>query len=237
MNMPAESMTDSLESIRLAVGEIMPSTIQWQIEVIAADDLELRAAGAGIVAYAEDLRPSRRREYLAGRLAARAALQRLDCEAPTVGMIDGVPVWPAACCGSISHSGGLAVAIAGGCPPWQALGIDVELLLSERRHRVVGRVMSAEEELAAGQSADPWVWTRAWAAKEAGYKCCSALGFDFALEALVPIWHEANRGVMAVLIDDQLIQLDLVSRAVGDLIWVLASSTMARGRVATAQKA
>lgn len=225
--MPEESVSHRLEAMSLALQEIMPTAIEWQIEVIDADDLEIRAADAGIVAYADDLRASRRREFLAGRLAARAALQRLGCHQPAVGMVDYAPVWPASCCGSISHSGGLAMAIAGHRPPWRALGIDIELHLAERRQRVVRRVMTADEARVAEQSPDPWVWTRVWAAKEAGYKCCSALGAEFPLEALVPIWHEDGRGLIEVLIDGQEVRLDLVSRALGDLIWVLASSQLA----------
>jgi len=235
--MPAESSVPSLDSIKRALGEIMPTDIAWQVEAIDADELELRAAEAGIVAYADDLRPSRRREYLAGRLAARGALQQLGCEQPTVGMVNYLPVWPAGCCGSISHSGGLAVAVAGRTPPWRSLGIDIELQMTERRHRVVRRFMAADEARTVEQSPHPWAWTRAWAAKEATYKCFSAMGATVAPEALAPIWHEADSGVLEVLIGGQPITIDLVCRIAGDLIWVLASCTVALGRVATAQKA
>ncbi|MGE4072907.1 MAG: 4'-phosphopantetheinyl transferase superfamily protein [Lysobacterales bacterium] len=233
MNMPAESTAPCLDSIRLAVGQIMPATVEWQIEAIAAEDLEARAADAGIVAYADDLRPSRRREFLAGRLAARAALQQLGCAQPTVGMADLVPVWPAQYCGSISHSGGLAVAVAGGSPPWLSLGIDIELRMGERRHRVVRGFMAAAEARAVEHSSHPWAWTRAWAAKEAAYKCCSAMGAEVAPEVLSPIWREPDWGVLEILIDGRPVVIELVCRIAGDLIWVLASNRPIQAQTGT----
>ncbi|NBF02691.1 4'-phosphopantetheinyl transferase superfamily protein [Pseudomonas sp. Fl5BN2] len=76
----------------------------------------------------------RQTEFLAGRLCARAALrqlQQLDWVPPID--TDRAPIWPAHICGSITHSSGRAAAIVADKQHWQALGMDLETLLSEER--------------------------------------------------------------------------------------------------------
>ncbi|KAF0865298.1 4'-phosphopantetheinyl transferase [Pseudomonas sp. LD120] len=76
----------------------------------------------------------RQAEFLAGRLCARAALrqlQQLDW-VPPIGA-DRAPIWPDHICGSITHSTGQAAAIVADKQHWQALGMDLENLLSHER--------------------------------------------------------------------------------------------------------
>ena len=140
----------------------LPIHMHLAIERIDAGDLEARAARAGIQAYADTLVSTRRLEYLAGRLAAYAALQSAGMEQPIVGRQDRAPVWPAGFCGSISHSAGLAVAIAARSHHWRAIGIDIEACLSSKRARILTKAMGEEEFAAAEASSDPWAWTRAF---------------------------------------------------------------------------
>ncbi|MCF9011530.1 4'-phosphopantetheinyl transferase superfamily protein, partial [Pseudomonas carnis] len=89
----------------------------------------------------------RQAEFLAGRLCAREALQRLDhlrC-IPAIGE-DRAPVWPGHISGSITHSTGHAAAIVGHKAQWRGLGMDLEHLLSlERAERLAGEILTADE--------------------------------------------------------------------------------------------
>ncbi|KRP68425.1 4'-phosphopantetheinyl transferase superfamily protein [Pseudomonas paralactis] len=89
----------------------------------------------------------RQAEFLAGRLCAREALQRLDnlnC-IPAIGE-DRAPVWPGHISGSITHSTGHAAAIVGHKAQWRGLGMDLENVLTlERAERLVGEILTADE--------------------------------------------------------------------------------------------
>ncbi|MGH8080145.1 MAG: 4'-phosphopantetheinyl transferase family protein, partial [Lysobacter sp.] len=69
----------------------------------------------------------RRGEYLAGRICAQRALQRLGMPAGQVAIgPDREPLWPAGAMASISHAGDRAVCIASTDPRVIGLGIDIE---------------------------------------------------------------------------------------------------------------
>lgn len=89
----------------------------------------------------------RQAEFLAGRLCAREALQRLDnldC-IPAIGE-DRAPIWPGHISGSITHSTGHAAAIVGHKTHWRGLGMDLENLLTlERAERLAGEILTANE--------------------------------------------------------------------------------------------
>jgi 4'-phosphopantetheinyl transferase EntD len=69
----------------------------------------------------------RRDEFRTGRLLARAALRRLGCApAPLPADAQGAPCWPAGFVGSISHGGGLCVAVVAPTRAVTAIGIDAE---------------------------------------------------------------------------------------------------------------
>ena len=89
----------------------------------------------------------RQAEFLAGRLCARAALQRLDnlnC-IPAIGE-DRAPVWPAHISGSITHSTGHAAAIVGHKAQWRGLGMDLENVLEvARAERLAAEILTTDE--------------------------------------------------------------------------------------------
>jgi enterobactin synthetase component D len=96
----------------------------------------------------------RQTEFLAGRLCAMHAMNRLDGRkiAPDIGA-DRAPIWPADICGSITHSTGWAAAIVAHKRQWRGLGLDTENMLSmERATRLAGEILTAEElaQMAAG---------------------------------------------------------------------------------------
>lgn len=91
----------------------------------------------------------RQAEYLAGRLCARAALQRLTGTAHVPGIgADRAPQWPAAVTGSISHGSGWAGALVGHASAWRGLGLDVEKLLpAARAERLAAEILTPAELL------------------------------------------------------------------------------------------
>lgn len=86
-------------------------------------------------------------EYLAGRLCARAALQRLSgiIAVPAVGP-DRAPQWPAGTLGSITHGSGWAGAIVANNRDWRGLGLDIEKVMpASRAERLMGEILTPAE--------------------------------------------------------------------------------------------
>jgi len=74
----------------------------------------------------------RQAEYLAGRICATQALTALNIYNPIVHTADDrVPIWPTGTFGSITHTKGIAAAIAGLQNRATAVGIDVEKLMKD----------------------------------------------------------------------------------------------------------
>lgn len=89
----------------------------------------------------------RQAEYLAGRVCARAALQKLDGRryVPATGD-DRAPVWPADIAGSITHGKGWAAAVVARKADCLGLGLDQESLLDdERAGRLVKEILTEPE--------------------------------------------------------------------------------------------
>ena len=83
---------------------------------------EEEAAVAGAV-------PPRRREFLAGRAAAHAALAAIGRNEGPVGVgARRQPRWPAGVVGSIAHAGAWAGAVVAGSQHARGLGLDIEVL-------------------------------------------------------------------------------------------------------------
>lgn len=113
----------------------------------------------------------RRREIIAGRLLARALLDRLGGEpAPIRQRRDRCPDWPAGIVGSITHTDTVcAVAL---CKTDQAFALGVDLEPRAPLPRDIWKLVCRPEELeVALQSTTPALWTRwMFSAKEAFYK-------------------------------------------------------------------
>ena len=116
----------------------------------------------------------RRREFTAGRVCARAALERLGIRGfPLVAGEDRSPVWPPGIVGSLSHCGdycGVAIARLGEIA---GVGFDVE-----RARPLEGRVASIictpaeQRRIESLPDLPPGLWTMiVFSAKESAYKC------------------------------------------------------------------
>lgn len=119
-----------------------------------------RAAIAGAV-------PSRQAEFAAGRIAARGCLSALGVAPVALPVaLDRAAVWPHGISGSISHAGGMAVAVARAGGP---LGVDIEE--DAALEPDLWSVICTGEELRALPGADRGRWVRrVFSAKEAVFK-------------------------------------------------------------------
>ncbi|HWS28440.1 MAG TPA: 4'-phosphopantetheinyl transferase superfamily protein [Xanthomonadales bacterium] len=178
-------------------GSDAPVAVHFASQGIDDPQLEALAAQAGVEPLGAEFPLPRRREFLAGRLAAHAALAALG-ERGVVGRLQRAPVWPQGCSGSISHANGWAVAVAASARHWQALGIDLEAPIQPELVPTLRRAFADEEWQQCCEVADPLLWARAWAAKEAAWKCASALGPAPRLHELVVAWESAERGSLAL---------------------------------------
>lgn len=109
------------EAIRFA----QISLDQIDLKALASDPiaaLELSALGDGPIA-------ARRREFAAGRAAARQALHGLGADQVPI-LIGGSrePMWPNGTIGTITHSDGMAMAAVGWRTAFSGVGLDVESL-------------------------------------------------------------------------------------------------------------
>ena len=96
-----------------------PLAVSWPIPRSGLSDGERTRAG--------ELRGYRRPDYIAGRVALRAALARLGVDPPTIGCSErGAPLLPAGYVGSISHKRPLAIGVARPADGW-TLGVDLEV--------------------------------------------------------------------------------------------------------------
>ncbi len=97
----------------------------------------------------------RRREFLAGRACAHAALRTIGRDGAPIGRGPmREPVWPAGVVGSISHSGELAGAVVARAGDAWGVGLDIELL-DPPLEAAVQRLVLAPGELTHGRADEP----------------------------------------------------------------------------------
>ncbi|MBB5016766.1 enterobactin synthetase component D [Chitinivorax tropicus] len=133
-------------------------------------------------------------EFAAGRWCALRALRQRGYGGPASIPIgrDRAPCWPMGYVGSISHSKGLAVAIAGERQHFMGVGIDIERPVAMDTLRLIAHQIATQAELAIGLQKglayETWA-TLVFSAKESLFKALyPTVGhyFDF-LEASVSL--------------------------------------------------
>jgi 4'-phosphopantetheinyl transferase EntD len=166
----------------------LPFGICAAVSLPAADDFDLPSElHAEEAAYAQALPPARRRTWVGGRVALRAALAHHERGAPKGGAPGptaptppilatprGAPALPPGFVGSVSHKRELAVALVARAEgtPAETLGVDVELP-ARLRHDISGRVLTADERATVAELEGPArdrELLRRFAIKEAVYK-------------------------------------------------------------------
>ncbi|HEU0100105.1 MAG TPA: 4'-phosphopantetheinyl transferase superfamily protein [Allosphingosinicella sp.] len=124
---------------------------------------------------AEGFRAKRRREFLAGRACARAAMEALGCPAQPIGMkADGGPLWPEGLAGSISHTSDHCLAVVGKSERFRSIGVDLEVAGAVSPS--VAAVVLTDAELESHDGDDRL--TTLFAIKEAFIKACRPLAGD-----------------------------------------------------------
>lgn len=110
--------------------------------------------------------PKRRREYTAGRLAARRALQAMGHDSVALPSdADRVPIWPQGITGSISHSGPYAVAVVSRDHPLLGADLEADTPLNPD---LIPTICHPDELQAPDQQGETAI--RIFSAKEAAYK-------------------------------------------------------------------
>jgi len=175
------------EARRLRIEARATSLFPGSVAVAVADPCAEIAADLFHVEQSaiEGAVPSRRREFLAGRAAARLAQQALGLPPQRVLMgADRAPIWPEGLSGSISHAGGVCIAAVTVDPTIAALGLDIEddAALPEE---LFDSVLHLHEQRWIDRRPDPGRVARIFfSAKECAYKAQYPLsgrvfGFEF----------------------------------------------------------
>jgi len=166
---PADVPNDAVVDVGKGLG--FPLDVAAWSRPITADlvlhDLGTSADIAGAVAL-------RRREYVAGRLCAHAALKALGVDRASLGRKpDGAPRWPEGIVGSIAHSRRQAIAVAARVEDYRSIGVDVEDISGVTAE--LWPIIATTRELALLRNTDapdrPLIATTIFSAKEALYKC------------------------------------------------------------------
>ncbi|MFF7853717.1 enterobactin synthetase [Streptomyces sp. NPDC007904] len=132
----------------------------------------LTPAGPAEASAAASMPPHRSREFLAGRHAARRALRAVGLECGEIPRSGRLPVFPPGRAASISHSAGIAVAVARAPGRGTPLGCDLEL---RPLPRGAARLVLREDEEGL-LSAGTWSVTELFSAKEAAWKALRGPG-------------------------------------------------------------
>lgn len=161
------------------------AAIRAQRPAVAGLGLGVVSRGGGTAAATVDeyrlasrMTPRRRAEFLLGREALRRAMTDARLPAvPLVPVLEGRPRLPMGTVGALSHSGGVAVALAGSATRFAAVGVDLEMstLPVEAAHLVL---MDAEREwlaLAPTRESGERALISAFCAKEAAFKAFAQL--------------------------------------------------------------
>jgi len=173
----------------------------------ASELLESAVSEAELSILSEKATAKRRREFVAGRHAARKALVDLGITDPPPVLRGGrgVPLWPEGVVGSITHSGSWAAAVVTTAEHARSVGLDLEEVGRMRRHDISRRVChdSEIEWLEKNDAEKALRLALVFSAKESIYKvfyplCGKYLGFkDVELS-----WNERGESFSATLLVD-----------------------------------
>ncbi len=184
-----------------------------EMHSMAPDPVEYRLAAHMV--------PERRGDFLLGRRALRRALTEIGGDPGPVRMTGRRPRLPAGWVGTITHSAGVAAALAGSDTRFRSLGVDLELspLPLEAAHLVLG-AQEREWATAAGEPAAGRL-TAAFAAKEAAFKALDPV-LAGGGPRLLDIWlRPARGGFLAKVAEEPAVRLHVLVRSLplGAFAW------------------
>lgn len=159
------SLEQTIVQLKAAGAALAPSGAAFEVALVDDYLPELSEPERRLV---ESWAPHRQHEFATGRLCALRARSDLGVEAGNLlPDADGVPLWPEAVVGSISHSRGVAMAVVARSAESSLLGLDLEKTnrLSEGAIKKV--VHPLEESFVAGEQLKASIL---FSLKEAFYK-------------------------------------------------------------------
>jgi len=172
-------------------------------------------------ALAATLATVRRRDWVAGRLALRAALDRTvaSSAAPILADDRGAPILPTGAVGSVSHKRGLAVALATSGVDHR-VGVDVELAAGSRLD--LGPRVLTDPERAALAHLDPAARARAvilrFALKEAIYKAIDPFVRRYVGFRELTVWPSSGRATVEPHASDLHLHIEAAWLEVGEVV-------------------
>lgn len=182
MSSPSPDLLTDAKAILAALGQTIAG-LHCSVRSVHADLPPLFPQEAALLS--ERAVEKRRREFHAGRIAARDVLEAMGISGQPIGKhTNRAPLWPQGVAGSISHSDDIALAVAKRSDV--ALGVDLEL--NEPLSTDVTEVISTAAERSAFASATA-PERIIFSAKESVYKCLSLkVGrvIDFSEVAITP---------------------------------------------------
>lgn len=125
---------------------------------------------------------SRKKEFIAGRLCAFRACEKLGLKLDDLKMGENrEPLWPIDIVGSISHTKQMAISIVDSSKHSRSLGIDVEEIIKEDKIATIERMVGTKKDLAFLKlfSEKLVAYTVLFSAKEALYKLIYPLCQEF----------------------------------------------------------
>lgn len=154
--------------------------------------------------------PKRRAEFLAGRRCAVAALREQGYSVSDIAIgADRAPVWPEGCLGSITHSGGIAAAVATRDAGLRGVGIDIERVPAPSALDALHQLVLVEDEHRSMESLAtelgmPAALTMVFSAKESFYKATARMVgrvFDF---SAVRVQGVGDTGLLDLVVNEDL---------------------------------
>jgi 4'-phosphopantetheinyl transferase EntD len=155
-----------INELQSALQALLPVKVGCAVQQVASEAEAFQYAEEG--SHLANAAIARRNEFISGRRCARIALAHIGqaaCALPADS--DGLPIWPSATMGSITHSRGLCCAVAASADKMMHLGIDLEKT-TRLSARAMERVVHPLEEATVGE--DQALGSLLFSAKEAFYK-------------------------------------------------------------------
>ena len=155
-----------INELQSALQALLPVKVGCAVQQVASEAEAFQYAEEG--SHLANAVLARRNEFISGRRCARTALAHIgqaSCALPADP--DGLPIWPSATMGSITHSRGLCCAVAASADKMMHLGIDLEKT-TRLSARAMERVVHPLEEATVGE--DQALASLLFSAKEAFYK-------------------------------------------------------------------
>ena len=155
-----------ITELQSALQALLPVKVGCAVQQVASEAEAFQYAEEG--SHLANAAIARRNEFISGRRCARIALAHIgqaSCALPADP--DGLPIWPSATMGSITHSRGLCCAVAASADKMMHLGIDLEKT-TRLSARAMERVVHPLEEATVGE--DQALGSLLFSAKEAFYK-------------------------------------------------------------------